>query len=297
MSAISANLRANAAALWMLVAGLMFTCMGICVKLGALYFTPAELVFYRSFVGLLVVWLIIRVRGYSLTTPFRRQHLQRSISGFAALAMYFYTITALPLATAVTLNYTSSVFIALFSTVMSRRSPAWQLIFAVMLGFGGVVALLNPTFHSDQLGQGLVGLASGVLAAVAMINVRSLGRLGEPEWRVVFYFSLVSTVAAGGWMLLHHFSPLRWESVLLMLAMGTAATLAQLALTRAYGQGRTLVVASLAYSTVAFASLAGVVLWGDWLSPLSWLGIVAIVLSGVISTQSQSVAASRANAR
>ena len=98
-------------------------------------------------------------------------------------------------------------------------------------------------------------------------------------------------------MLLHHFSPLRWESGLLMLAMGTAATLAQLALTRAYGQGRTLVVASLAYSTVAFASLAGVVLWGDWLSPLSWLGVVAIVLSGVISTQSQAVLSCGANAR
>ena len=297
MFAISLNLRANAASLWMLVAGLMFTCMGICVKLGASYFTPAELVFYRSFVGLLVVWLIIRIRGYNLATPFRRQHLQRSISGFAALAMYFYTITALPLATAVTLNYTSSVFIALFSTLMSRRWPAWQLIFAVMLGFGGVIALLNPTLHSDQLGHGLVGLASGVLAAVAMLNVRSLGRLGEPEWRVVFYSSLASTVAAGGWMLLHHFSPLRWESGLLMLAMGAAATLAQLALTRAYGQGRTLVVASLAYSTVAFASLAGVVLWGDWLSPLSWLGVVAIVLSGVISIQSQAVLSCGANAR
>lgn len=297
MLSIIANLRRNSAALWMLVAGLMFTCMGICVKLGAQYFTPAELVFYRSLVGLLVVWLIIRLRGYDLSTPYRRQHLQRSVSGFAALAMYFYTIAALPLATAVTLNYTSSVFIALFSTLMSRSRPVWQLIFAVLLGFAGVVALLNPTFHSDQLGQGLVGLASGVLAAVAMINVRGLGRLGEPEWRVVFYFSLVSTICSGLWMLLHHFSPMRWEGGILMLLMGSAATLAQLALTRAYGKGRTLVVASLAYSTVAFASLAGVVLWGDWLSLSSWLGIVAIVLSGVISTQSQSAPVSSANAR
>ena len=72
-------------------------------------------------------------------------------------------------------------------------------------GFVGVVALLNPTLHSDQLLDGMIGLVSGVLAAIAMINVRSLGRIGEPEWRVVFYFSLVSTVGAGGGCSLHHF--------------------------------------------------------------------------------------------
>mgnify|MGYP000846820387 FL=1 len=290
---MTGGLRTNRGALWMLVAGFMFTCMGICVKLGARYFSPAELVFYRSFVGLLAIWIIVRVRGNSLATPYWRQHLNRSLSGFGALSMYFYTIAALPLATAVTLNYTSSLFIALISTLMLRERPPWQLLLAVLLGFVGVVALLNPTLHSDQLLDGMIGLVSGVLAAIAMINVRSLGRIGEPEWRVVFYFSLVSTVGAGVWMSLHRFSPITLPGLALIIGMGSAATLAQLALTRAYSRGRTLVVASLAYSTVAFASIAGLLLWGDWLSPSSWLGVVAIVLSGLISTQALPVAKPR----
>lgn len=290
---MTTGLRTSKGALWMLVAGLMFTCMGICVKLGARYFSAAELVFYRSFVGLLVIWGIVRLRGHSLATPYWRQHLNRSISGFGALAMYFYTISVLPLATAVTLNYTSSLFITLITTLMLRERPPWQLLFAVIMGFVGVVALLNPTFHSRQLLDGLVGLTSGVLAAIAMINVRSLGRIGEPEWRVVLYFSLVSTVCSGAWMLAHRFSPISLPGLLLIVGMGTAATLAQLALTRAYSRGKTLVVASLAYSTVAFASVAGLLLWGDWLSPSSWMGIAAIVLSGLISTQALPVAKPR----
>ncbi len=275
----------NRGALWMLVAGLMFTCMGVCVKLGARYFTAAELVFYRSFVGLLVVWAIIRARGYPLATHHWRKHLSRSLSGFAALSMYFYTIAALPLATAVTLNYTSSLFIALITTMLLRERPGLRLISAVGLGFIGVTALLKPAFQADQWLDGLIGLISGVFAAVAMINVRGLGRLGEPEWRVVFYFSLISTVGAGSWMVLHEFSPLTWQGVVIILCMGTAATLAQLALTRAYGRGKAMVVASLAYSTVAFSSLAGVLLWQDWLPLSSWAGMTMIVLSGLISLQ------------
>lgn len=285
--------RGNRGALWMLVAGLMFSAMGVCVKFGSRYFTPAELVFYRSLVGLLVVWGIILVRGYPLATPHWRQHLYRGVSGFGALALYFHTITVLPLATAVTLNYTSSLFIALITTVMLREAPPLRLLFAVLLGFAGVVALLNPAFHSDQLFDGLLGLVSGILAAIAMINVRGLGKIGEPEWRVVFYFSLLSTLVSGAWMLPRAFSPLTIPGVLLILGMGTAATLAQLALTRAYGRGRALVVASLAYSTVAFASLAGVLLWNDWLPASAWMGIAAIVLSGLICTQALPVAKPR----
>ncbi|MBZ0106865.1 MAG: DMT family transporter [Sulfuricella denitrificans] len=267
----------------MIVAGILFSIMGVFVKLGAQYFSSAELVFYRSLFGLLVIYLIIRLQGLSLATPNLKMHFWRGLSGFVALMLFFHAISALPLATAITLNYTSPLFLALFTTVMLREGPRPLLIFTIILGFAGVVLLLRPTLHAEQLSAGLLGLFSGFLAGIAYLNVRQLGALGEPEWRVVFYFTLFSTLGGGIWMLFHTFHALTLTRLAILLALGTTATLAQLAMTRAYRTGNTLVVGSLAYSTVIFASLWGVLLWQEILPLGSWLAIALIVLSGVIS--------------
>jgi drug/metabolite transporter (DMT)-like permease len=268
---------------WMIVAGILFSIMGVFVKLGAQYFSSAELVFYRSLFGLLVIYLIIKLQGLSLATPHLKMHFWRGFSGFVALMLFFYAISALPLATAITLNYTSPLFLALLTTVMLREGPRPLLIFTIILGFAGVVLLLRPTLHAEQLIAGLLGLLSGFFAGIAYLNVKQLGAMGEPEWRVVFYFTLFSTLGGGIWMLFHTFHAMTLHSFAILLAIGTTATLAQLAMTRAYRTGKTLVVGSLAYSTVIFASLWGIVLWGEILSPASWAAIGLIILSGVIS--------------
>lgn len=268
---------------WMIVAGILFSCMGVFVKLGAQYFSSAELVFYRSLFGLLVIYLIIKAQGFPLATPNWKMHLWRGLSGFIALMLFFYAISALPLATAITLNYTSPLFLALFTVAILKEKPGWLLIIATVVGFTGVALLLRPTLHADEITAGLLGLASGFLAGIAYLNVKQLGALGEPEWRVVFYFTLVSTLGGGIWMAFHTFHAITLRSFFILAGMGTTATLAQLAMTRAYRTGKTLVVGSLAYSTVIFASLWGIVLWGETLSPASWAAIGLIILSGVIS--------------
>ncbi len=267
----------------MVVAGLLFGCMGVFVKLGAQYFSSAELVFYRSLFGLAVIFAIVSGRRLPLATDHLPTHLWRGLSGFLALMLFFYAIGQLPLATAVTLNYTSPLFLALLSTVVLKERPGRLLLSALLLGFAGVALLLRPTLHQDQMSAGVLGLASGFLAGVAYLNVKQLGLQGEPEWRVVFYFTLISTVGAGLWMLPHTFHPLSLHGFLLLLGLGTSATLAQLAMTRAYRLGQTLVVASLAYSAVLFASLLGIVVWHEVPPAGSWLAIAFIVASGVLS--------------
>lgn len=267
----------------MIVAGILFSIMGVFVKLGAQYFSSAELVFYRSLFGLVVIYLIIKLQGLSLATPNLKMHFWRGFSGFVALMLFFYALSVLPLATAITLNYTSPLFLALLTTVMLRERPRPLLIFTIILGFVGVTLLLRPTLHAEQLIAGLLGLLSGFFAGIAYLNVKQLGQMGEPEWRVVFYFTLFCTLGGGIWMLFHTFHAMTPHRFAILLAIGTTATLAQLAMTRAYRTGNTLVVGSLAYSTVVFASLWGVLLWQEVLSPGSWLAIALIVLSGVIS--------------
>jgi drug/metabolite transporter (DMT)-like permease len=270
-------------ALWMLVAGFLFSCMGVFVKLGAAYFSHVELVFYRSFFGLLMVYIILRQQRISIATLHWRGHLWRGLSGSVALALFFYCITVLPLATAVTLNYTAPLFLTIFTMLVFKDKFHLPLTIAIALGFCGVVLLLHPTLQRDQLLTGLLGLISGFLAGIAYLNVKQLGKMGEPEARTVFYFSLTASLASGAWMLFDSVHAITLQGFVLLLGLGFSATLAQLAMTRAYRLGRTLVVGSMAYSTIIFASLFGMLLWGETLPITGWLGMILIMTGGVIS--------------
>ncbi|MEF8699606.1 MAG: DMT family transporter [Candidatus Accumulibacter sp. UW26] len=271
-------------ALWMVLASLLFACMGVCVKLAAATHSAVEIVFYRSLISLILMFALIRLRGVSLKTVHWRWQVSRGVVGFSALVAYFWAITLLPLATAVTLNYTSAIFLAAYLALSGHRLTA-GMIASLALGLAGVGLLLKPTLHADQLFGGLIGLGSGVLAGMAYFSVRELGSRGEPESRTVFYFSLVSSLCASFWLSLSDLHPVDWQSGALLLGVALFATGAQLAMTRAYAGSRTLLAAALAYSTVIFASLFGMLVWHETLDRWSWLAVALIVLSGLSASR------------
>lgn len=267
----------------MLVASLLFASMGVCVKLAAETHSAVEITFYRSFVSLLLMFGLVRLRGVRLATPEWRWQISRGFVGFSALFAYFHAIALLPLATAVTLNYTSAIFLAIYLALTGMRLRVGMLG-ALLVGLAGVALLLKPSLHADQLTAGLIGLGSGVLAGMAYFSVRELGARGEPEVRTVFYFSLVSSCCAALWLLFSDLHAIDLRGGLILLGVAIFATLAQLAMTRAYTRGKTLLSAALAYSTVIFSSLAGVLFWGEVLHATSWLAIALIILSGIAAT-------------
>lgn len=275
----------------MLLAGLGFAVMGACVKAGAARFSTSELVFYRSAFGLVMITALVYWNGKPLKTPLLAMQMRRALVGFTALLLFFYAIAHLPLATAITLNYTSPMFLALLSPWLLKaeqglsRQRRWRLNLCVIGGFTGVCLLLQPTFNSNQLVAGGVGLLSGIGAAFAYVHVKQLGQAGEPDWRTVFYFTLVCSIASGGWMLIDHMTPLRWQDLPLLCGLGLSATLSQLALTRAYRTGNTLTVASLAYSTIVFATLIGAIIWSETLSTHEVAGMLLIVAFGILSSR------------
>ena len=269
--------------LWMLVASLLFACMGVCVKFAAATHSAVEITFYRSFISLILMFGLVRVSGVALATPHWRWQISRGVVGFSALFAYFYAITLMPLAAAVTLNYTSAIFLALYLALAGMRISA-GILGALVVGLIGVALLLKPSFHADQLLGGLMGLGSGVLAGMAYFSVRELGARGEPEMRTVFYFSLVSSVCAGVWLMFSELHAVDLRSGLLLLGVASFATVAQLAMTRAYTRGKTLMSAALAYSTVIFSSLFGAMFWGEVLDASAWFAIALIILSGIAAT-------------
>ena len=265
--------------------------MSVCVKFAATHFNTFELVCYRGAIGTLIMAIICRRKGLSLKTPVPKMHLWRSVVGVTSLAAWFYAIAYLPLATAMTLNYMSGVWVAAFlvgSTIWagSLKIAKQQVPVAltVLLGFVGVVMILRPTFEQNQVLAGLIGVSSGVIAAMAYLQVAALGREGEPVERTVFYFSLGATVSGAVCMLFTGTSEWVWPQAWLLLPMGILAALGQWCMTRAYNDGATMVVANLQYSGIVFSALFGMFLFGDQIPLIGWAGIIVIVLSAIAAT-------------
>jgi S-adenosylmethionine uptake transporter len=273
--------------LWMLVASLLFAVMGACVKHAATQYSIAEIVFYRSLLGCLGLAVFVRMKGLTLATPVPWLHLRRGAVGTAALSLWFFATTQLPLGTAMTLNYASSLYLAAFiviAALAAGRRVNWPLAATVLFGFGGVLMVLQPSINPGQAAAGLAGLASGLLSAAAYWHVKELGKLGEPDWRIVFYFTFTGFLLGLVGGLLTGFSTHTLQGAALLLTIGLTATLAQLAMTRAYSAGRTLLTANLQYSAIVFASVLGVLLFADRIPPIGWLGIATIIGSGVLAT-------------
>jgi S-adenosylmethionine uptake transporter len=265
--------------------------MGVAVKFASAHYGAAELVFYRSAIGAVMIGVYARWRGISMRTRVPAMHAWRSATGVSALALWFYSIEGLPLGTAMALNYMSSVWMALFllggAIWLGASRVDSRLIAAVLVGFAGVALVLRPTMQSHQAWYGLSGLSSGLLAAIAYLQITALGRAGEPDVRVVFYFSLggaalgAAIASVTGWHG-HHAT-----GVLLLLAIGVLATVAQTLMTRAYTLGATLSNASLQYLGIVFAAAFGVWLFDDALNAPAMLGIALIIAAGLAATYLQ----------
>jgi len=275
---------------WMLIAGLLFAAMGACAKLLASQFSGAELSMYRSVFAFVAIGGFVMWKKQTLATPFRAGHFWRGIFGTVSLIGYFYTMTELPLATAIMLNYTSPLWLTLLSTLLLRERFRPLLLASILMGAAGVAMLLRPTFSDNNIHAGLIGLASGFFAACAYVNVKKLGEAGEPEWRVVFYFGVAGLVGSAIVQLIWKgtFAPVSAINIWPLLAMGFAATLAQLAMTRAYHRGNTLVVAAFAYSTVVFAAIFGWVFFNETLPMIAWIGMGIVVTSGLLAKYASS---------
>ena len=275
----------------MVLASLLFATMGVGIKIAAGGFNITELVFYRGLVSVVFTAVLLRVQGTPLRTPVPMMHAWRTLVGTLSLGAWFYAIAYLPLATAMTLNYMSSVWIAAFIVGgglmygnLPRQGP---LLATVLAGFAGVVLTLRPTLDQNQLFVGVIGLLSGIGAALAYMQVTTLGRLGEPAGRTVFYFALGALVAGAVGIAFTGFTPwqrVTWAAAAWLVPIGMLASLGQWCMTKAYSGGSTLVAANLQYSGIVFASVYSVLLFGDKIPLSGWLGIAVIVASGIAAT-------------
>ena len=274
---------------WLIVlASFLFASMAVCVKLASAHYAPGEIMFYRGITGALMMLALSRWQGSTVATRLPAMHFWRSLTGVVSLFLWFYAIGGLPVATAMTLNYMSSVWMALFmmggAVMLGGARVDGRLVGTVLLGFAGVALVLRPTLEQQQLWFGLAGLLSGITAATAYLQVTALARAGEPEFRIVFYFASGGIVAGALTTLWTGTSSHTPQGVALLVAVGLLATTGQLMMTRAYATGRTLVNASLQYLGIAWSFAYGVLLFNDSVTAMALVGMLLIVGAGLAAT-------------
>lgn len=279
----------------MIVAALLFSLMGVAVKLASSQYSTWEIVFYRGLVGVIVIGTLIatharRTHGSirkALATPRIGMHLTRGISGTISVTLWFYSIAGLPIATAMTINYSSPLFIGAWiawSAYRARERIDTLMMAALAAGFVGVIVLLRPTIGNDQWVFAVVGTVSAALAAVAYLSVKALGHAGEPNARIVFYFSAMNALSGLAGASLFGFHAHDARGLALLAGVGVTASLAQLAMTRAFASGGTLLTANLGFTGVVFSSIWGIAIFGDVIRLESLLGMAIIIVSGVLAT-------------
>ena len=278
--------------LYMLFASLLFAIMGAFAKLASAHMPSVEVVFFRNVFGVVLIgYAIVKV---PMTHPGGRPFLLffRGFMGFSALLAFFYNIAHIPLGDAMTFSKTSPIFTALFAWLFLKEklnASAWM---AVFIGFVGIVLITKPTglvlSKTDWL-----GIFSGVGAALAYTSVRELKQYYDTR-AIVLSFMAVGTVGPLLLMLLTPYLPAEhfdfmtgvfvWPRGAVWLdvaAMGVFATLAQVYMTKAYGETKAGIVGAVSYANIVFSIGIGLLLGDAMPDLLTSFGIILIIFSGI----------------
>jgi drug/metabolite transporter (DMT)-like permease len=279
--------------LYMLFASFLFAIMGAFAKLASESMSSLEVVFFRNIFGVLIIGAAImhRPMQHEGGRPFLL--FFRGLMGFLALLAFFYNIAHIPLGDAMTFSKTSPIFTAIFAWMFLNEKLSLKGWAAVMIGFVGIVMITKPTGMMLSKTD-LLGIASGIGAALAYTSVRELKKYYDTR-AIVLSFMSVGTV---GPLLLMLISPyvdmpsmdfLFGEFVMptgivwvYIVGMGVFATLAQVYMTRAYGESQAGIVGAVSYTNIVFAIFIGLMLGDAFPDFLTLSGIILIVFSGVM---------------
>ena len=263
----------------MIISSFAFSLMHLCVK--ALPHIPVfELVFFRSIVSLIISYIALRKKSVPVLGNNRKVLLARGMFGVTALTLFFITLQNIPLAGAVTIQYLSPIFTALFAVwILKEKMQNKQWLFFGLAFLG--VFLLKGFDISGQISYEFVGigLVSACFSGLAYNCIRLL-RTTEHPLVVVFYFPLVATPIMGVLSFFQWVPPQGIDWLYLVL-LGVITQVAQIYMTKGIQSDLAGNIMTYKYIGVLFAFTYGYFFFGETYSLMSLFGIF-LLLSGVI---------------
>ena len=266
-----------------LAAGLALAIMFASVKwLGEHGVGVVENLFYRQLGTTLaaLAFVLATAKLASLRTRRVGGHVVRMGIGLLAMGTNFLAMMLLPMAEATAIGFSVPVFSTLLAALfLGERTGPWRWG-AVLLGFAGVVIIVQPGTGHVALTGGMVAIAAALTTALATIAIRRLGAT-EATATTVFWFGASSLIPLGLAMpVVGRAHPAEvFEVIALMAASGGAA---QLLLTGALRFAPVALVMPMDYVNLLWASLLGLAVFGQWPSPWTWAGAPVVIAAGLI---------------
>jgi drug/metabolite transporter (DMT)-like permease len=266
-------------ALMVLAVGL-YAVMDALVKwLGPSYPT-IEIIFFRSlFAFIPIAFFLLRSGSLAqLRTAHPLGHAVRALTGLASLSLFFYTYTHMPLANVIAISFAAPLLVTALSVPLLGERVGWRRWSAVLIGFLGVVIMVQPDSSVfDQIA--VLALSATILYALVMVFIRKLSRT-ETSTAIVFYYALTSTLISGAFM------PFVWvmpdlEGWVLLILVGLIGGLAQIAMTNAFRLADVSIVAPFDYMHIIWAALLGYFIWGEIPGNSLWIGVAIVMASGI----------------
>lgn len=265
-----------------LIAAFGFSMMTVFIRLAG-DIPTAEKAFFRNFAALLLVSVLLAVKRIPLkpekgSWPYLAG---RSVFGTIGLLLNFYAVDHLVLADANMLNKLSPFFAIIFSVFLLKERPTAVQIAGVLTALLGSVLIIKPGFEGAPFVPSLAGFVSGAAAGLAYTFVRKLGARGENGLRIVFYFSLFSSVMTLPFFLL---SPVRLTGyqLLMLLLCACSACIGQFGITCAYLCAPAKEISVYDYSQILFAAALGYIFFHQIPDVWSVVGYVLICGAGIV---------------
>lgn len=172
------------AALLMLGSTLFFALMVVAIRLASATLHTFEIAFFRNFFGLVAALPLLLRHGPGLlrTTQLPR-YLVRCLIGVVSMFCGFWAIGHLPLAQAVSLSYSTPIFVTIAAVIFLHEQVRARRWAAVVLGFIGVLVIVRPGTGDFSAGT-LVAVTAALLSGIVSIQIKQLSRV-EPADRIV----------------------------------------------------------------------------------------------------------------
>ncbi len=267
------------AALWMSGAIFSFSSMAIAARSIALELDTFEIMMYRSLAGIAIVLSIGKLAGSlsQITCRHLGLHLVRNVAHFFGQNLWFYAVTIIPLAQVFALEFTSPLWVLIFSPFLLGEKLTNTRVFASLIGFAGILMIARP--GAAPLSPGLLAAAASAIGfAFSIIFTKRLTR-SETITCILFYLTVVQAglgvVFAGydGTITIPSLTSLPWLALI-----SCAGLFAHFCLTTALKIAPATFVIPIDFIRLPLIALVGAILYGESID--TWFVCGALLIFG-----------------
>ncbi len=276
------------AALMMLLAMLMFTVMGICIRLSSAFVPVLEIVFFRNALALLILApLLIRSGVASIRMNRPKLFFGRAAINFIGMLSSFTAVTLIPLADMTALTFISPIFVTIGAALFLGEVIRIRRMAAIAVGFIGALIILRPGLVDVSTGA-MLALVSALTIAIASLIVKKMTET-ESASAIVFWMVMMQAPIA----LVPALFIWQWptaEAWIYLWGMALSGTAAHVLLTRAIGMVEITSLQPLEFAKLPFAVVLAWMVFGEWPDIWIWLGGAIIFASTAYITRREALA-------